>query len=286
MPISAAGPLAQLIDDYVSWLVAWHRFSLSTAETRGQALEALRPPESFSAWRENAFAALAQDQPAVERIVAAHEQLHTLAKLVAMKTPTGRPPDSKDDESVLAKYRELMQGLRRLEQAFAVAASGLDSLTGLRSRAGLQQDLDRELNRYARTARSFCIAIMDIDHFKKVNDTYGHEGGDRVLAAVADHISRTLRAHDDAYRLGGEEFLLCLKEADPAAGVQILERLRVSLKEKPVLLPNGEKVPLTASFGLASCDHDATIDELLRRADRALYRAKNEGRDRILVAED
>ena len=175
--------------------------------------------------------------------------------------------------------------MRRLERAFAAAASDLDPLTGLRTRTSLVRDLEREISRFTRTDRPFCVAIADIDHFKTINDTHGHDAGDRVLASVADHISRSLRAHDDAFRLGGEEFLLCLKEADVSAGLTALERLRKGLRDIPIVLEGGKTVPITLSFGLAVCARAVTAHELLRRADVALYRAKKEGRDRVMVAE-
>jgi len=283
--ISTSALLSQLVDDYLQWLLAWHRLMAANAGGYKDVPLELKPPPSFAAWRENTSTSLPQDQPAVERLATQHEQLHTLARLVLMKTTEGQSVTRKDDDDVIAKYQELLQGLRRLERAFAAAASDLDPLTGLRTRAGLLRDIERELSRFARTDRPFCVAIADIDHFKKINDTYGHDAGDRVLASIADHISRGLRAHDDAFRLGGEEFLLCLKEADLAAGLSVLERLRRGLREKPVTISAGKTIPVTLSFGLAVCARAVTAHELLRRADVALYRAKSEGRDRVVVAE-
>jgi diguanylate cyclase (GGDEF)-like protein len=201
-----------------------------------------------------------------------------------MKMPQGERIAPHDDEVITAKYQELIRELRRCESAFAAAASGLDTLTGLRSRDGLWRELNNEMQRFQRSGRPFCIAMMDIDHFKKINDSHGHEAGDRVLAAVADHISNKLRGHDDAFRFGGEEFLLCLKEADSTIGVQVLERLRQSLAETPVMLADKSTVSVTASFGIAVSTDVSTVNELLRRADAALYRAKHEGRNRIVTA--
>jgi diguanylate cyclase len=283
--VSPSVLLSQLVDDYIGWLVAWHRLTSANTGSHKDVPPELNPPASFAAWRENASASLPQDQPVIERLAMQHEQLHTLARLVLMKTPEEQSVARKDDDGVIAKYRELMQGLRRLERAFAAAASDLDPLTGLRTRAGLLRDLEREISRFTRTDRPFCVAIADIDHFKNVNDTYGHDAGDRVLASIADHISRSLRAHDDAFRLGGEEFLLCLKEADLAAGLTVVERLRKGLREKPIAVAEGKAVPVTVSFGLTVCGRGVTAHELLRRADVALYRAKSEGRNRVVVAE-
>lgn len=277
------GSLSQAIDDHIAWLTEWHRLAFFDTATRSMQVKKLTPPPSFSEWYKSALNSLPQDQPAVDRLATLHDQLHTLAKLVLMNTPDSMPVSAKDYESVIAKHNELMQGLRRLERAFAVAASGLDLLTGLRSRVGLLEDLAREHNRFMRNGRSFCVAMMDIDHFKTVNDTYGHDAGDHVLASVADYISRSFRPFDDAYRLGGEEFLVCLKEVDLATGLKVLDRARANLEKMPITLANGPTINITASFGLVVSTDDVAVEEMLHRADQALYRAKNQGRNRIVV---
>jgi diguanylate cyclase (GGDEF)-like protein len=279
------GSLSQTVDDHIAWLIDWHRLAFLDLSSRASQAKKFASPQSFSEWYKTALHTLPQDQPAVDRLAITHDQLHTLARLVLMKTPDGAPVARKDHESVIAKYDELMQGLRRLERAFAVAASGIDLLTGLRSRVGLKEDLEHEYNRFLRTGKPFCIAMMDIDHFKAINDKYGHDAGDRVLAAVADHVSCSMRSFDDAYRLGGEEFLLCFKETDLAAGLKTVERLRVSLEQLPIAMNSGLPVSVTASFGVTCSVDDVAVDEILRRADQALYRAKNQGRNAIVVLE-
>ncbi len=248
--------------------------------SRAHRSEALPAPESFAQWRVETAKNL-QDQPALDRLVSLYDQLHRVAKLVMLKAPDGEAVAASDYDSVTLKYQEFIIGLRRMERAFATAASGLDNLTGLRSRTGMQDDLLREISRFQRSGKPFCLALMDIDHFKKVNDTYGHDNGDRVLSAVANHVSRSLRPFDDAWRWGGEELLLCLKEADITAGTLALERVRAGLEKLPVKLSDGKTITVTASFGIAEMVKDASADSLLEQADKALYRAKGGGRNRI-----
>jgi diguanylate cyclase (GGDEF)-like protein len=282
-PFLTPGSLSQAIDDHVAWLADWHRLAFLDLAGRSEEAIKLTPPPSFGDWYKNALKTLPQDQPAVDRLATLHDQLHTLTKLVLMKTPDGAPVTRDDYEDVIARHTELLHGLRRLERAFAVAASGLDLLTGLRSRVGLTDDLAREHNRFMRNGRPFCVAMIDIDHFKAVNDTYGHDAGDHVLASVADFISRSFRPFDDAYRLGGEEFLVCLKEVDLATGLKVLERIRGSLEKMPITLTNGPTINITASFGLTVSSDNIAVEELLHRADQALYRAKNQGRNQIVM---
>ena len=279
------GSLSQTVDDHIAWMIEWHRLAFLDLAYRASQAKKFASPPSFAEWYKTALNMLPQDQPAIDRIAVLHDQLHQLTRLVLLKTPDGVPVDRKDHESVVAKFEEFMQGLRRLERAFSVAASGIDLLTGLRSRVGLKEDLEREYNRFLRTGKPFCIAMMDIDYFKAINDKYGHDAGDRVLAAVADHVSRSTRSFDDAYRLGGEEFLLCMKETDLGAGLKVIERLRSSLEQLPIQVGSGLPVSITASFGLGVSTDDVPVGELLRRVDQGLYRAKNQGRNTIVVME-
>ncbi len=278
--------LSGVIDDYLRWFTAWHRLTVMEPSERHALHDSVAQPDHFAAWREASFTTLTQDQPAIEKIVATQDKLHTLVRLVLMKTPSDHRIASGDDDSIVAAYNELLHGLRRLEGAFSTAASGLDPLTGLRSRDGLWHEIESESKRFARTGRAFCIGMMDIDHFKKINDSYGHDAGDRVLASIADMVSRNLRAHDEAFRFGGEEFLLCLKETDLAGGLHVLERLREQLMTTPIKLASGVALTVTASFGLVVSSEVTTPTELLRRADAALYRAKQEGRNRIITADN
>ncbi len=294
--------IAQIVDDHLRWVAAWHNaafFGLQNQHQESQAaenlgghadrLEAVRPPQSFHLWfAENSGRLIAQ-QPIIDRLAIQHDQLHTLARMVLLKTATAAESSAAltqpDYALVMARFEEFMGGLRRLERAFAVAASGLDPLTGLRSRVGMQEDCAREQARLDRGGPVYCIALLDIDHFKAVNDTHGHPVGDRVLSAVADVITRTLRSFDDAYRAGGEEFLLVLKGADVADAYGVLERLRSALAATSLNLASGESLSVTASFGVVEAQPGLSLQSLLERADAALYQAKKKGRNRIELAE-
>jgi diguanylate cyclase (GGDEF)-like protein len=279
-----AALLAQTIDDHIAWMTAWSRIALFETENHAAQAESLPMPESFGVWRREVAKSL-QDQPALDRLAGLYDQMHRAARLTVLKAPDGTTVTRGDYDSVAIKYQEFITGLRRLERALFAAASGLDTLTGLRSRSGMQDELTRELSRFHRNGKPFCLALADIDHFKQINDTYGHDGGDRVLSAVANHISRSLRPFDDAWRWGGEEFLLCLKEADLTGGCRALERLRAGLENTPIKLADGRIVQITASFGVVMAAKNTSIEALLAQADQALYRAKEGGRNRIEAAE-
>lgn len=160
-----------------------------------------------------------------------------------------------------------------------------DALTGLLNRRGIEEAIERELARAAREGGSVGVVIVDIDHFKQVNDRHFHTGGDHVLRAVAQRFESHLRTADVLGRLGGEEFLLLLPGCDTALSVLAAERLCAATSSEPFEVPTGERVRVTASFGVASTELVGLADSasLIDAADRALYLAKSSGRNRVEV---
>lgn len=276
---STTEALGAVLDEHLRWIGQWQR---AVFYRDGRGGERASAPASFATWCRAASHDDLLQQPAVQKLANLHEQMHRQARLILLKASGGELPTEAEYEGVAGRFEEFMLHLRRMERAFAAAASGLDPLTGLRTRRGMTEALEREHNRYRRAGEPFCVAMCDIDKFKGINDSYGHDIGDRVLAATAAVISRGVRSFDEAFRMGGEEFLVCLKETGLDEGYAVIERLRVDLMRSPVVLPDGRMVPVTASFGLVEAVADLTVDDLVVCADRALYQAKNSGRNRVI----
>jgi len=156
-----------------------------------------------------------------------------------------------------------------------------DILTGISNRASIMDALRSELARQVREHRSFGVILADIDHFKNVNDTYGHLCGDQVLQAVALRMKESIRPYDTIGRYGGEEFLIIAPASDAAGTLALAERIRGALEATPVSTQGGD-VHLTASLGATVSTDAQGVDpqRLLRLADQALYRAKQQGRNR------
>jgi len=161
-----------------------------------------------------------------------------------------------------------------------------DPLTGLFNRRYLEETLEREIRRAVRSEQSLGVLMLDLDHFKTFNDTYGHDAGDTVLREAASFLTKSVRAEDIVCRFGGEEFVIILPMADLKATQARAERIRSKLREL-VVLHQGQSVGLvTVSLGVAALpDHGTSPRVLIDAADAALYRAKREGRDRVMVAE-
>jgi len=156
-----------------------------------------------------------------------------------------------------------------------------DELTGLNNRRQVMARLEEEFQRAIRLGESICLISLDIDHFKRINDTYGHPFGDQVLKQVADNMLSSVRPYDIVGRIGGEEFLIVAPASPPHEAVSLAERI-ISAIRQTIIEDGATRANVTASAGIAVIRReDADIDELLRRADRALYQAKAEGRNRV-----
>jgi diguanylate cyclase (GGDEF)-like protein len=161
-----------------------------------------------------------------------------------------------------------------------------DPLTGLFNRRYLEEMMNRETRRAVRAEHGLGVLLLDIDHFKQFNDTYGHDAGDAVLRETASFLTKSVRTEDIVCRFGGEEFVAILPMADLKTTQARAERIRSKLKEVTVVHDGQSLGPITVSIGVAALpDHGTIPKELLDTADAALYHAKREGRNRVVVAD-
>lgn len=171
---------------------------------------------------------------------------------------------------------ELTDALVKIEEM-----ANVDSLTGVYNRRRLFEILTQEVNRYARVQGPFSVCMVDIDHFKPINDTYGHQAGDEVLRKIACEVSRDLRVIDVFGRYGGEEFLMVLPQTPLRGAVVKAERVRQQIEA--LRFPGiSEKLRITVSIGVAEYREGEDIDETLSRADQYLYTAKQNGRNQVV----
>ena len=171
---------------------------------------------------------------------------------------------------------------KQREAALHEFLSRTDPLTGLANRRALLATLEREILRTRREGRPLSLVIADIDHFKKFNDTWGHDTGDDVLVRAAGALKRVLREIDVLARWGGEEFLAMLPGASAEEAAVVAERMREALKSV-TLERGGDVLRITATFGVSPLSPAETVGDCLKRADDALYQGKEAGRDRVIV---
>ena len=198
------------------------------------------------------------------------------------------PPGGFTEESLELAHWLATQASIALENAhlhgLVKAQAVTDELTGLANRRRFMEVVELELKRAERFQSPLGLLLVDLDDFKLVNDRFGHGTGDEVLRALSDVFRESLRDVDLAARLGGEEFAVLLPETDYPGAAGVAERLRAGLASLELKAPEGERFGVTASFGVAVYPEAQSVDELLRAADAALYRAKAEGKNRVTLA--
>jgi diguanylate cyclase (GGDEF)-like protein/PAS domain S-box-containing protein len=188
-----------------------------------------------------------------------------------------------DATDVAVSHRQFEDANRKLHDAMTELErlSNTDALTGVYNRRHLQQQLELEISRVRRYGGSLSLIVFDLDHFKRVNDSFGHLGGDAVLRFVAERVGSSIRDLDVFARYGGEEFCLALPATQGDGAVQLAERLRRMLEREPAPF-DGKLIPFTVSLGVSEMAPDIhTPAELFERADRALYQSKTSGRNRV-----
>lgn len=223
-----------------------------------------------------------QDHPAFAVIGTEHRRLHQLAGRLLLATANEGLGSLKDYDNFTNSLDRLQLELHSLKQELEELIYNRDALTGAENRIGMLTRL-RELRELVkRDAQKCSIVIMDLDHFKKVNDTYGHPVGDQVLTAWVNYIKQHLRSYDRIYRYGGEEFLLSFPSTNLQAASGIIERLRRGV---PAIDLGTDETPIkvTASFGITMLDPKLSVEESISRADIALYAAKKAGRNRSCI---
>ena len=272
------------LDDHRGWMKNWHKGVVCRLKPAREVLAEKPHLETrLGAWLEAFHNQGLMKQPAFQELEAAFIDLTSFARFLAVRSQDGQPIPPEEYDALGEKEDRFVGQARRIQDAFRKAVSELDPLTGLHNRQVMLRELEGEYERSIRSGAPCCVALADIDHFKKVNDNHGHGVGDQVLAQTAGRFLSRLRPYDNIYRYGGEEFLIVLPNADEVTALSILERLRHTLGDKPLPLEDGGELSVTSSFGMAMVEKPATVKELVERADAALYHAKQNGRNRVSV---
>jgi diguanylate cyclase (GGDEF)-like protein len=263
------GPARGAVMTLMVLILAFTSFSLRPERARALALYAFLLLAAVMFWKSRTDPA--RYPPAVECI---HFAFATIVA-VGISVLAGRMGQMR--ARLQSQKLELERALERIGQM-----ATLDELTGLANRRHMTTLLQAEHARLRRNGRSMVLALVDIDLFKRINDSYGHHAGDAVLKSFADTSRKALRAHDVLARWGGEEFLLMLPETAPQEGLGVVERLRDRLAQTSFehVAPG---LAVTFSAGLSVCTADSRLEACIEQADQGMYRAKSQGRNRSLL---
>lgn len=291
-----------LIDCLGSGQQEFERF-LQNLDQRLQAIQVLvTDATSGQAEREKArqdLDALVRDQIAdIRSVVTGSEDLGELGSsvrehltLIVRAMEKYQEDETKREQRLAEKLEMLQARLSEMEQEASQARQIIeehkrrathDGLTGLPNRDAYQQRLDEELTRKARYGGSLTLVVADVDHFKRINDNYGHLAGDKVLQLLAKAMRKSLRDVDFIGRYGGEEFVILMPETNAEEALAAMEKLRTKVENSPFNFRK-ERVPITMSFGVSEFHSLEDGETVFERADKALYQAKAEGRNRCII---
>lgn len=236
----------------------------------------------FGQWYYNAGDTALARHPGFMEIGLEHERMHQYAASLLRACASAAPISLKDYERFVSALKRVRLEIATVQRELEGELFNLDPLTGAPSRMGMLAKLREQHEFVKRHVHACTIAMMDIDNFKSVNDTYGHAVGDQVLIAIARHVMSHLRPYDMVFRYGGEEFLLILPDADLTTGHGLVDRTREQLAALSHGASGKEPFHVTVSMGLALLNSNVSVEEAVDWADRALYVAKASGRNRVV----
>lgn len=213
-----------------------------------------------------------------------HHRMHELTTQLLKKSSILGGVTTFDYDHFANALEQMRLELSALKNELEHLIHSRDVLTGALSRVSMLSTLREHQEFIKRQGQNCCLIMVDLDHFKEINDSHGHQIGDRVLATAARFFIENLRAYDKVFRYGGEEFLLCLPFTELDMGIAMTERLRKGLEVISIDEMNKKHtIKLTASFGLTLLDPHKSVEESIDQADKALYLAKSEGKNCVRI---
>lgn len=224
------------------------------------------------------------DGEATLRIEGVHRATHDAIRSICAEVLAARPWQTSDLEAFEQAESELLGLLARFKTLFLSNAVRHDPLTGLPLRYGMESDFALCQKNARRNRNRVYIMMIDVDHFKDINDCYGHPVGDVALRHLVDTLRGTLRASEPLYRFGGEEFLLLMQCKTAYAAEHTALRILTTVRSTPVQVPDAKPLALTVTLGLAEVGDEEELASAIKRADAALYAGKQSGRDRYVIS--
>lgn len=268
---------------HFDWLHRWYQAVLNrTEDTTPPDAQSCSCP--FDHWHKGAGSSAFAGFPGFAKLGAEHDEVHEKAMQLSARAQAGLTITTSDYETLMMSVLDFGATAQDVEREVWKALATVDPLTGLANRQAMRGHLMGERDRALRQKLPLSLALADIDHFKKINDGFGHSQGDKVLRAVATVLKSTVRPYDVVYRYGGEEFLLCLPGTNAENGALVLDRIRLAVEALTLTDDNGTPIPVTATFGIAEINADLSVDDAIELADRALYDGKLNGRNQVVIS--
>ncbi|KTD25184.1 diguanylate cyclase [Legionella maceachernii] len=233
----------------------------------------------FGQWYYRSASEKLRQLPGFSALGEEHLKMHKEATNLLSAIDNGRTIQPFDYDNFSNALEKVRLEISALQRELGELLYNRDALTGAINRTSMLAVLREQQNLVKRNIQACSIVMLDLDHFKKVNDQYGHTAGDYVLASISRFIIEHLRPYDKFFRVGGEEFLICLQNADAKFALKIIKRLGEGIASMKINVNQNEAIHVTVSFGIAEIENDITVEQSIEHADQALYKAKAEGRN-------
>ena len=280
--LRALHELEHIMASQAEWLKNWHVHLFACLDPADHS-DGSPPSPEFVLWRQGPRESELKENPAVQDICDKLKTMQRQADRIAGAVKRTRVIPPTEYGRFMNTVLDFNTAVRQLQNDTWNRLANIDPLTGLGNRQAMLRKLRVECERQARNRQPCCVALLDLDFFKDVNDTYGHAAGDIALRSLASLLAASIRPYDQVFRYGGEEFVLCLPNADARIAWAIVERLRLKVAGWSVPVKDGQHVRLTVSAGVAPLDAEQGVDSTLDTADTALYAAKRNGRNCVYV---
>lgn len=274
--------LEQAVRDHGAWLMNWHRAIICSLPLGEQHMaDDAHRRCNFGRWYYHEVHPYLTRFPVFDQIGDLHREMHARARELSLQSLDRNNLTTLDYDAFLTLRSDFREGVRALEKKLQDLLFNTDPLTRIYNRQKMIPMLEREQERAISADEPCVIAMADLDHFKSINDTHGHPAGDAVLRHVAHFLATHLRPSDLIFRYGGEEFLLCLPDTNPYGALGVLNRLRQQLTEERIPVAPEVTLRVTGSFGIAALENGTSLEMVIERADKAVYSAKQGGRNRV-----
>ncbi|MFA5959190.1 MAG: diguanylate cyclase [Tatlockia sp.] len=212
-----------------------------------------------------------------------HHHMHTVTTRLLVTINNGGTVSTYDYDDFANALEKMRLEISVLQRELTELLYNRDALTGAINRISMLSVLREQQALVKRNVQLCSIAMLDIDHFKTINDQYGHTAGDYVLAGVSRYIIENIRPYDKFFRMGGEEFLICFQNASTKYAFEMVERLRTGISEMQLNVNENQRINITASFGISSIESDSPVEQSIEHADKALYKVKNAGKNNTQI---
>ena len=281
--IAGIGTVERAIAKQTEWFKDWHEQVVVNHDTSAYSVEGIQDLP-MGAWYLSPESQAFRNNPDYLALGQHLADVLDQVKAFLRGTANGEPHPIDDYSRFTNSLLELNTLVQHMQNDAWRGLTKMDPLTGVRNRHEMMVELDAERERSRRSEMPSTICMIDLDHFKNINDTYGHVVGDVVLRHMSGLLVEQLRPYDMVFRYGGEEFLVCLPNTELNDAVHVLERLRQTIEREVILSGDGRdqaELGVTASFGVAEIDVKEHIVETIERADMVLYDAKKSGRNAV-----